>query len=1081
MMRKSSVAALFFLAAMAYGQVDTGVISGSVSDSSGAMVPGANINVRNLGTGQALVIQTNPGGIYVSPPLRPGEYSVEVEASGFRKVQKNLPLDVNQRATINFELTVGSVNEEVVVLAEVPVLQTESATLSSLRTEQSIKDLPLNGRNFSQLIQLSAGAAPTQTQVSGLQIVQKRGIPNVSVNGIRHEENNFLVEGLNNNENHNGNGILMYPSIDAIQEFRVESSVADAQFGRGGGATINLTYKSGTKDFRGGVYEFLRNEQLDAKNFFDSAKDPIPPFKQNQFGAFVGGPMFPWRSEHRTFFFTDFEILKVRQAQTFLSSVPTPAYRQGDFATATNRIYDPLTQRTLADGSIVRDQFPDNRIPGDRLDTVGRNILNLYPAQNLPGDANNFRYNPVKIGDGYKFDVKGDQVISSSDTAFFRWSRSGDDLTEPGQLPPPGVGGGPGVPGTASQPMNQVVASETHLFSGNKINEARGGWTRLNLRQFNLNYGVYATQDLGIPGGNVPGDILTSGLSIFNVTGFTGLGDNGFSPAVVVSDNIQFSDNFNYIRGGHTFKFGGEVQRRRYNAFQSNTLRGTMAFNGAYTQNPAARLGTGLGPADVLLGRPASGEIRFLNGTRGFRRTELSFYAQDVWKVTNALTLTLGLRYEKYAGWPWTEVNDRMYQFIPDGGGTVVRVGTDRIPWRSGAPGDSNNLGPRFGIAYKLSNRTVIRSAYGLFYSTPAWDVTRNLGANPPEFIVSGFTNDQFNFTGARTTARGFDRPARGTIAGASLRALDPTVRTPYTQQWNFSIQQQLPGQISLTTAFVGTRGVKLQGYPDQNQPVIGDGPVNSRRPFPLYQGISTIQTRFDSNYNSLQVTGEKRFSSGLGFQVSYTWAHSIDNIGSQFDTVTYFYNLALDRGNSVYDVRNRLVGSWTYQLPFHARGPLNQIVGGWQMNGILTLASGFPFSVASAVNTLNIGTGTRADRLGVGQLPRGEQRVERWFDTSAFAAPGNRQFGTGGRNILFGPGTKQLDLSLFKEFPFSPDKGRRLEFRSEFFNFTNTPQFNNPGATFGGPGFGAINSAGSSQSLQRTSRQIQLGLKLYF
>ncbi|MEO7651090.1 MAG: carboxypeptidase regulatory-like domain-containing protein, partial [Bryobacteraceae bacterium] len=963
-MRNRWMLTLFVSAALVHAQVDTGVISGSVNDASGGVVTGASVNIRNVGTGQSWVIQTSQSGVYVTPPLRPGEYSVEVDAAGFRKVQKRLPLDVNQRATINFDLTVGSVNEEVVVQDVVPVLQTESATLSSLRTEQSIKDLPLNGRNFTQLIQLSAGAAPTQSQVSGLQIVQKRGIPNVSVNGIRHEENNFLIEGLNNNENHNGNGILMYPSIDAIQEFRVESSVADAQFGRGGGATINLTYKSGTKDFRGGMYEFLRNEKLDAKNFFDSAKDPIPPFKQNQFGAFLGGPMFPWRSDHKTFFFTDFEILKVRQAQTFLSSVPTASYRQGDFSASSFRIFDPLTQRTLADGSIVRDQFPGNRIPSDRIDRIGRNLLNLYPAPNLPGDANNFRYNPAKIGDGYKFDVKGDHMISSSDTTFFRWSRSGDDLTEPGQLPPPGVGGGPGVPGTASQPMNQVVASETHLFSGNKINEARAGWTRLNLRQFNLNYGVYATQEVGVPGGNVPGDILTSGLSIFNVTGFTGLGDNGFSPAVVVSDNIQFSDNFSYIGGGHTIKFGGEVQRRRYNAFQSNTLRGTMAFSGAYTQNPASRLGTGSGPADVLLGRPASGEIRFLNGTRGFRRTEVSFYGQDVWRLSKALTLTLGLRYEKYLGWPWTEVNNRMYQFVPDGGGSVVRVGTDRVPWRSGAPGDSNNLGPRVGIAYKLGQRTVVRTAYGFFYSSPAWDVTRNLGANPPEFIVSSFTNDQFNFTEARTTARGFDRPAQGTLVGASLRALDPTVRTPYTQQWNFSVQQQLPGQISLTAAFVGTKGTKLQGYPDQNQPVIGDGAVNSRRPFPLYQGISTIQTRFDSNYNSLQVTGEKRFSSGIGFQLSYTWSHSIDNIDSQFGGPTYFYNLALDRGSSVYDVRNRMVGSWTYQLPFHARGPLNYVVGGWQTNAILTIASGFPFSVASAGNTLNIGTGTRADRL---------------------------------------------------------------------------------------------------------------------
>lgn len=265
-----------FFVVLLCAQVDTGTLSGTVTDSSGAVVPQSKVTIRNRGTGQSLRIATNNAGYYVSPPLRPGEYSVQVEAEGFRKVQKDLPLDVNQRTVVDFQLVVGSMTEEVVVEAIAPVLQTESATVSSLRTEQTIKDLPLNGRNFSQLIQLSAGTAPTQTQVGGLQIVQKRGIPNVSVNGARHEENNFLVEGLSNNENHNGNGILMYPSVDAIQEFRVESSVADAQFGRGGGGTINLTYKSGTRDFRGGLYHFLRNEKLDAKNFFDRASDPIP-------------------------------------------------------------------------------------------------------------------------------------------------------------------------------------------------------------------------------------------------------------------------------------------------------------------------------------------------------------------------------------------------------------------------------------------------------------------------------------------------------------------------------------------------------------------------------------------------------------------------------------------------------------------------------------------------------------------------------------------------------------------------------------------------------------------------------------
>ncbi|MEX2261432.1 MAG: TonB-dependent receptor [Bryobacteraceae bacterium] len=1068
------------LALAALAQVDTGTLSGVVRDSSGAVVPGAKVTITNTGTGQKLEIATRDQGIYVSPPLRPGEYTVEVEAQGFRKMARSLPLDVSQRAVVDFDLPVGSVSEEVIVSGEAPVLQTETATLSNLRTEQTIKDLPLNGRNFAQLIQLSAGVTPTQTQVGGLQIVQKRGIANVSVNGTRHEENNFLVEGLSNNENHNGNGLMMFPSVDAIQEFRVESSVADAQFGRGGGGTINMTYKSGTQRFHGGLYEFVRNERLDAKNFFDRAEDPIPPFKQNQYGVFLGGPVFPWRGEHKTFFFADFEGLKARQSQTYISTVPTAAFREGDFSSSTQQLFDPLTQRQLPNGTFVRDPFPGNRIPIGRIDPVGRNILNIYPEPNLgTADFNNYLANPLRTTDGYKFDVKIDQIISEKDTFFARWSRSGDDLNEPGALPEPAVGNGPGVPGLASQPLNQIVASGTHLFSADKVNEIRAGWTRLNLRQFNPNFGRYVSHELGVPGGNVVGDELTSGLSIFTVTGQTALGDNGFSPAVVVSDNLQLSDNFNYIRGSHTFKFGGEIQRRRYNAFQSNTLRGSMAFNAAYTQNPASRTGTGLGAADVLLGRPASGTIRFLNGTRGFRRSEYSLYAQDTWKATSKLTVTLGMRYELFAGWPWTEVNNRMYQFVPSLG-TVAQVGTDAVPWRSGAPGDHNNLGPRVGIAYKITGKTVFRGGYGLFYSAPQWDVTRNLGANPPEFIVSGFNNDQFNFIGARTASQGFDRPEQGTITG-SLRALDPTVRTPYTQQWNASLQHELPASISLTLAYVGTKGTRLQGYPDTNQAVPGDGPVDSRRAFSQFQNIQTIQTRFNSSYNSLQITGERRFSSGLGFLVGYTWGHVIDDVASQFGDFTDSRNIRLDRGNSGIDLRHKLIMSWTYELPFKAAGKMNHLVGGWQVNGILSFYTGFSFSVASAVNTLNAGRGTRADRIGQGQLPKSEQALDRWFDTSAFTAPGFRQFGTGGRNILTGPGTRQLDASLFKEFRFSEDGVRRLEFRTEFFNFTNTPQFNDPAASFGSPGFGQIRSAGSPQSLQRTPRQIQFGLKFYF
>ncbi len=1059
-------------------QVDTGTIAGSIRDASAGVLPGARVAIENAGTRQLVELTANADGLYVSPPLRSGEYVITVAAQGFEKAAKRVELDVSQRAVVDFDLKLGAVTQEINVVEATPLLQTESSTLSNLRSEKSIKDLPLNGRNFAQLLQLSAGVMPAQTQTTGSPITMKRGVTGNAVNGTRLEENNYLVDGISNIENHNGLGILIFPSVDAIAEFRVESSVSDAQFGRGGGGTVNLIYKSGTRDFHGNLYEFFRNSTLDAKNYFDRASDPIPPFKQNQFGGTLGGPLTPWTKDKKTFFFVSYEGLRVRQAQTLISTVPTAAYRTGDFSAAPQRIFDPLTQRQTGSNQFVRDQFPGNRIPAGRIDPVGRNLLNLYPLPNLGlGVANNFLFNPVRSITGDKEDVKIDKTFSERDVAFVRYSHSADDLDEPSFLPAPAVGNGPGVPGPAAQPVNQVVASETHLFSQSFSNEARAGWTRLNLRAFNLNYGKYASQELGVPGGNVPGDILTSGLSIFSISGLRDLGDNGFSPAVVVSDNLQFSDNLNYFRGKHSLKTGADVQRRRYNAFQSDVLRGTMSFSGAYTQDPNARGGTGLGAADSLLGRPASGTIRFLNGTRGFRRTELGFYVQDVYKATAKLTLTLGLRYENFIGWPWTEVGDRMYQFVP-AKQDVVRVGTEGIP-RSGVRADNNNFSPRVGLAYRVLPKTVVRSAYGLYYSAPQWDITRNLAANPPAFIVSSFSNDQFDFIGARPLELGFDRPPLGSVQGA-LRAADIDARTSYTQQWNAAVQQELPGSLSLTVAYVGTKGTKLQGYPNINQPTPGTGALAARRPFPRFDNIQAIQNRFDSIYHALQATVERRFARGLGFQLAYTYSHAIDVTGL-FGGVMDIRNIRLDRGNAETDVRQRTVASWTYVLPLHGRGLLRQAAEGWQVNGILSLYGGLPFSVGSANNTLNIGSGTRADRLREGSLSSSGRTVQRWFDTEAFATPGLLMFGSGGRNILRGPGTRQVDLSIFKAFPLSQEGTRRIEFRTEAFNLTNTPQFNNPNATFGSAGFGTITAAGAPLTLQRTSRQVQFALKLYF
>lgn len=1072
----AAVAVLFSLVLPALGQIDTGTVSGIVRDSAGAVIPEARATITNEATGQKVSLVSNESGLFLSGPLRPGSYVVEVEAKGFSKAAKRIPLEVNERASLTFALEVGAVTESVTIQAEVPVLQTETATLSDVRTERAVKDLPLNGRNFTQLIQLSAGAIPSMAQTTGLQVVQKRGVPNVSINGSRHWQNNILIEGISNMENHNGNGILLYPSVDAILEFRVESSVADVQSGRGGGGTVNLVYKSGTKDFHGGLYWFLRNSAFDAKNYFDRPNDPIPPFRMNQFGAFLGGPVFPWKRTN-TFFFVNYEGNRVRQAQTYISSVPTAAFRRGDFSAFSRQIFDPLTQRPQGN-TFVRDPFPGNIIPAARLDPVGLNLLNLYPLPNLgSGEVNNFLANPVRPNDGDRVDFKIDHTFSPMDSTFVRVSRGNDTLVEPSFLGDPAVGGGPGVPGTAEQPVIQVVASETHVFSPALINEVRAGWTRLNLRQLPLTYGRNITSDVGVPGANDPGDLFTSGLALFDISGVASLGDSGFSPGIVVSDNIQVGDTVNYNRGSHAFKFGGEFQRRRYNALQSNVFRGRMALTGVYTQNPAAIAGSGSGMADALLGKPINGSIRFVRGTRGFRRAEYSFFAQDVWRISPKLTLTLGLRYDNFGAGAWTEVNDRMYQFVPSLQ-NVVRVGTNGIP-RSGIEGDNNNFSPRAGLAFRMNAKTVIRAAGGVFYTPLLSDVTRNLGANPPEFVSYAFNNNQFDYAGARPLSAGFERPAQGTVTG-DLRALDFTARTPYTAQWNIAVQRELVAATSVTVAYVGNKATKLQGFPDVNQPVPGTTPVAQRRPFTAFTTINSLATRFNSSYNALQITFDRRFGSGLQFQGSYVYNHMIDDIGATDANASplMVYNSRLDRANSDLNVPHRVVASWLYQLPIKFNGWQDTVFGGWQINGILTLSDGLPFDLSSP-NTTNC-CNSRPDRLGNGALPDSERTINRWFDTAAFREPGFLLFGNAGRNILQGPGTKQLDFSTFKKFRFGAE-GRWLEFRGELFNLLNTPQFNNPNGAVGSPAFGRITSAGSPISLQRTSRQVQFGLKFYF
>jgi hypothetical protein len=958
-------------------------------------------------------------------------------------------------------------------------LESETSTVGNLRTEQSVHDLPLNGRNFAQLIQMTTGVVPAQTQVQSQSLTPDRGVTANEVNGTGFRANQMLVDGLGNTETHNGQGIVIYPPIEAIQEFNVATSVAPPEFGRGG-ANINIRLKSGTREFHGALFEFLRNSSLDAKNFFDPAAGTAPPFRMNQFGGVIGGPVLLPKLRDKTFFFFDYEGMRQRQAQTFLSSVPLPAFLKGDFSASPAKIYDPAT--TQASGAtFTRTPFPNNVIPASRIDPVGANLLALFPAPNLPGQANNFRYNPSEPKDFNNFDIKIDQRFTDRDLTFYRYSRHRTEDDVPGGLPGPALGNTSA--GDALYPVHQFVASYTHLFGPSLVNEFRAGVGRLFIDGQNGNYGVNVADKVGIPGVNSGSDPLSSGLPQTSISGLTTIGDSGFKPTLIVSENWQYADNLSWYRGAHSMKFGAEILHRRYNLLQTTSAHGIYTINGIFTQNPATPSGTGLGTTDALLGLPASGNITALGGSRGFRRTEYSAFIEDSWRLTSTLTFNWGLRYEVFPGFPWAEVHDRQANFLASLG-TVVPVGTPSLRERSGTRTDWNNFGPRLGLAWKFASKMVARVAYGVFYQGESIPETNLPSANPPFTGSFGFANNTSDLVGARRLSQGFpvSTAASFPIAGAQLYAIDPNFKIPYTQQWNVGVQHEFGGNLVATVNYVGTKGTRLVLAPDVNQAAPGPGAVVARRPHLLFASIFEVLSQGNSIYHSLQASAEKRFSQGLSFLASYTYAHAIDD-GDFIGTRQDLKDLRAERGNSAYDLRHHFVGSWTWSLPLarHATGLVAAVAGGWQANGILSLFTGLPFTVSTAVNTLNGSGSQRANRIASGVLPSSERTLQEWFDVSAFQVPAQYQFGNSGVGILNGPGTKQLDYSMFKSFYLDRDHHRSYQFRAELFNLFNTPQFNNPAASIGAPGVGSISSAGSKPTFQRTSRQIQFALKFYF
>ena len=1082
-----SVVCLFVMAVAAPAQTTTGSIVGAVTDPSGAAVTGANVTVTNEGTGiVALRLTTDPSGNYVATALPPGRYSISVEAPGFKKsVSPGINLSVQDRIAVNVLLEVGQVTETVQVTGAAQQLQTDSSYLGQVVESQRIVDLPLNGRYFTRLAVLTSGTIPT---APGARDERTGGF---SSNGVRPYQNSYLLDGIDNNslsqDLTNEASFVYGPSPDAIAEFRVQTNSMSAEFGRSGGAVMNVNIKSGTNEYHGAIFEFLRNDKFDARNFF--AGNVKPEYRLNQFGGAVGGPVL----KNRTFFFADYQATRQRTGQTFLSTVAPVPWRTGDFS-GFNPVLDPTTKQPLA----------NNRVPASTFDSAAVKLIALMPAPTVPGSvsftgvANNYLINPVEPSRTDQGDIRVDHKISDKDSIFGRFSMSNQELSPPSPIPPP-LAGAQFASGDWTNNTRSAVISETHIFSPRVINEFRLGYTRLRSERLQFNAFENLSAQIGIPG--IPFSPGNGGLPRFDVSGVTSFGGATYQPTREFENVVHLINTLSVIKGRHTLKFGFEYKPKvDFSILQPPTPRGRFGFTGNFTRDTNNRGNTGLGFADFIMGRTDNTRVgSFIDDT--FQQPGDFFYVQDDLKLTSKLTLNLGVRYE-FISHP-TERHDAQASFnIANGTLELVKGRTDPLPAnfftqvpvtreapRQLVPQDRNNWAPRVGFAYQFTPQTVVRSGYGIFYSSyEAGPLSiPNPGNNPPFFLESRWDPVTFGVPNADVNqlSRGLPLDAFVRPVAPALFALDPGFRNPYVQHWNLSVQRSLGWNTVWETAYAGSAGKKLYEFLDANQPTpTADASIatNARRPRPFLGGSLTYWSSSNSStYHSLQTKVEKRFSNDLSFLAAYTWGKAMDEVSQAslgFNNSVGFRdqrNRRLEKGRSDYDIAHRFVLSYTYELPFarNLTGPAKVLLDGWQILGIHAFNTGNPYTISARTNFSNAGGDTRPDLIpGVTLEPTGGRHREQWFNPAAFKNTTAGNWGNAGRNIDSQPGQVNVDLSLFKNFRVTESK--RLQLRAEAFNLPNHANFRGISRTFDATNPGELTSAAAG-------RQIQFALKFLF
>ncbi|MEP7362314.1 MAG: TonB-dependent receptor [Acidobacteriota bacterium] len=1077
---------VFCLAVSVHAQTSSGTISGTVQDSSGAMIAGAEVRLKGTETGEVVRdLTTGADGGFAAPLIRPMTYTVEASATGFKKlVRSGIILRVDDTLNLKLVLEIGAATESVTVSSSVDLLEQTTNTVGQAIDGRTMQQLPLNGRNYLQLGNLTAGAVPnTRTRDQTFSAYGNRGLQNAFLlDGARNQ--NYL-RGLDNRARD-----AMRPSLEAVAEFKVQTSNYSAEYGASAGAVVTVVTRSGTNELHGSAFEFLRNSAFDARDYFLPATAIKPLFVEHQFGGSVGGRII----RNRAWWHAAYQRTHISQGSTASGVVPQVNERNGIFGL---EIFDPLTTRANPAGAgSIRDPFPSNTIPVARMDSLGKSLVNRYPDPNAAGGINYFN-SPLGSTRTHNATVRGDLRITDRDTVFARWSI---DQAAFSALPLLPLGAQTGV--VRDVPARSLGLGYTRILSNAIINELRFAYNNVGLEQD-------ATQPLEDlkPGSLAP--TTQSGMPNFNVNGFAGIGARpaNFDNVPVTKNSYvyNFSDNLSIVHGKMTTKFGVDMQQIKAPTFATLDGRGTFGFTGVFTQNPQRRPGSGSSVADLLLGFPNNVTVGTPSDANE-RARNYYFYVQNDWNVTPRLTLNAGLRYEITA--PYWDDNNRLANLIIDSGSTLygqyVVAGDSRVP-RAIQSTDRNNLAPRVGFAWKAPKGIVVRGGAGIFFAQDeGFGVSQRMTNNPPFVGFGGYAvvSDQLNVSSTIPLSQALpSRPAppdpasykfdpKATVA---IRSWPLRYTIPYVEQWNFSLQKELAKDFVWEVGYVGNHGVKLYGAYEGNQPVPGPGSVTTRRPLQstvTAASILRVEPWVNSAYHGVSTKLERRFSSGVSFLGVYTFGRALDmqtsidlcdgcTNSSGSGAVANTRNRRLNYGLSDSHMAQRFVLSGLAELPFGkgkkmlTQGAGAAIAGGWAISGITTISTGIPSTLNLNFDNANTGNVNWPNRLATGQLDN--PTVGKWFDTSAFVFPAQYVQGNSGRNIIIGPGTVSTDLSLQRRFQLPKRESAKLEFRAEGFNIFNTPQLGQPGVTLGNSAFGVIGSTA------RASRQIQLGLKLLF